>query len=410
MFEKKSLLAVVLAAALAACSNGGDTNTAASDSGDNNPPAPATTTGVFADSPVAGIGYRTPTQEGVTNVDGEFEYVVGETVTFSIGDVELPAVAAGEIVTPLDVFATEDFNDRRVVNLARLLQSLDQDRNPNNGLDIAAASAGAVGFVLDFDVPVEEFAANVNVINLVSAAGGTLVSAADAIAHLQQLSIVGAWHMFDEGWDTEPQDYDSNTLVFMADGTYMNADGVESVEGDSGVPGIEYGTYTWNPLTSRIEVEVQFDTNNTWGLSHFDLPLTRLGSTLSFPTPDPDPEQDQFFAYERAADTDNALVGGWKAEIEEPGSVIVMVFNGNEYSYAEFQPEGPAGIPLSEVGAEFGTYVWNPVTGNLLSTPLLDRNGEWGPSHMGQTTAAVTGDTLVLTTQDGQALTLTRVK
>jgi hypothetical protein len=418
MSERKCLLAIVLAAALAACSSGGDGtpppvgDPGSNDNSNNNPPppAPATTTGVFADSPVAGIAYQTATQEGVTNADGEFEYVAGETVTFSIGNVELPAVAAGEIVTPLDVFATENFNDRRVVNLARLLQSLDQDRNPDNGLDIAAASAGAVGFVLDFDVPVETFATNVNVINLVSAAGGTLVSAADAVAHLQQLSIVGAWHLFDAGWDTEPQDYDSNTLVFMADGTYMNADGVEAVEGDPGVPGIEYGTYRWDPLTSRIEVDVQFDTNNTWGLSHFDLPLTRLGSTLSFPTPDPDPEQDQFFAYERAADQDNALVGGWKAEIEEPGTVIVMVFNGNEYSHAEFQPEGPAGISLSEVGAEFGTYVWNPATGNLLSTPLLDRNGDWGPSHAGQTTAVVTGDTLVFTAQDGQALTLTRVK
>lgn len=419
MSHSKTLLSLMLATALCACSSGGSdppVNPGNENPGGNEPPPPPppqTLKGVFADSVVAGIGYRTDTQEGVTNENGEFDYVEGETVTFFVGDIELPPVAGGEIVTPLDVFATQDFTDRRVVNLARLLQSLDKDGNPDNGLDLDGASTGAIGFALDFDVPTETFEANINVINLVSAAGRTLVSAADALGHLRQLSIVGSWHLFDDGWYAEPKDFDSNTLVFMADGTYMSAEGTEAAASDPGVPGIEYGTYTWNPLSSTIEVEVLFDTNKTWGLSDFSNTLTRQGNTLAFPTNDLDPEEeeDQFFVLERTENPENPLVGGWKAEPDgDVSPLIVLVLTGTEYSYAEIQPEGPAGIALNELGAEFGTYTWNSVTGEFFPIPLLDRNGDWGPSHTGHTTVVVTGDTLVFTAQDGQALTFSRVK
>ncbi|MDX1452573.1 MAG: hypothetical protein R3183_08435, partial [Oleiphilaceae bacterium] len=60
-------------------------------------------TGRLVDSAVAGIQYRTATQSGVTNRHGEFAYLAGETVTFSIGDINLPAVPAGAVITPLDL-------------------------------------------------------------------------------------------------------------------------------------------------------------------------------------------------------------------------------------------------------------------------------------------------------------------
>jgi hypothetical protein len=41
-------------------------------------------TGVFVDSPVQGMNYRTTTQSGTTNAQGEFGYVSGENVTFSL--------------------------------------------------------------------------------------------------------------------------------------------------------------------------------------------------------------------------------------------------------------------------------------------------------------------------------------
>ena len=65
-------------------------------------------TGVFIDSPVINIGYRTETQNGVTNSRGEFRYHPGETVTFFIGPLEFPSVLAGAKVTPLDMAETDD--------------------------------------------------------------------------------------------------------------------------------------------------------------------------------------------------------------------------------------------------------------------------------------------------------------
>jgi len=81
---------------LASCGGGGGSS--------SNP----TSTGVFVDSPVINIGYRTETQNGVTNSRGEFKYFPGETVTFFIGDLEFPSVLADERVTPLDMADTDD--------------------------------------------------------------------------------------------------------------------------------------------------------------------------------------------------------------------------------------------------------------------------------------------------------------
>ena len=74
-------------------------------SGGSSSPTTATTeTGVFLDSPVINIGYKTETLSGVTGPNGEYDYLPGETVTFFIGDLELPPTLAIGTVTPLDLF------------------------------------------------------------------------------------------------------------------------------------------------------------------------------------------------------------------------------------------------------------------------------------------------------------------
>ncbi len=90
--------------------------------------------GVFFDSPVTNIGFRTSSGEGKTNENGEFYYLQGEQITFTIGDIELPAITAKDIITPLDIFRTSIVKNTEVINLARLLQTLDTDNNPENGI------------------------------------------------------------------------------------------------------------------------------------------------------------------------------------------------------------------------------------------------------------------------------------
>ena len=100
---------------LTACGGGGS-------SSDGSPPVsePSTSTGQFIDSPVANIGYRTESiPDGVTNANGQFKYLEGETVTFFIGDLEFPPAPATEKVTPLDLAGSTDTSDPTVINIIR---------------------------------------------------------------------------------------------------------------------------------------------------------------------------------------------------------------------------------------------------------------------------------------------------
>ncbi|MET0050177.1 MAG: hypothetical protein ABW095_03735 [Candidatus Thiodiazotropha sp.] len=145
-------------------------------------------TGRFLDSACAGLSYRTASRSGVTGANGEFTYLAGETVVFGLGDLSFPAVTAAQILTPLELAGVEDINHTGVVNMARLLQSLDEDCNADNGITISGeALLAATGMSLDFEDP--DF--DTKVANLVANGGQqnstctTLISAEQAIAHLQ---------------------------------------------------------------------------------------------------------------------------------------------------------------------------------------------------------------------------------
>jgi len=139
-----------------------------------------------AGSAVTGLEYQTATQQGVTGPDGTFQYVPGEDVTFSIGDITLPTVAGAELITPLTVFNTDEITDLRVMNLARLLQTLDVDGDTENGIDISSdAIASATGLDVEFDSAFFD----ADVANLVANSGSVtsrLLEAEPATSHLQE--------------------------------------------------------------------------------------------------------------------------------------------------------------------------------------------------------------------------------
>jgi surface protein len=96
-----------------------------------------TLSGVFLDGPVKGLRYSTPSQQGETDQGGTFLYKDGETVTFKIGSMELGKTNGKPNVTPLDlVEGTNATQNLKVSNIVRLLQSLDEDGNPSNGIQI----------------------------------------------------------------------------------------------------------------------------------------------------------------------------------------------------------------------------------------------------------------------------------
>jgi len=184
---------------------GGGASGEAQSESDNidNPQPPALQTGRFVDAAVSGLQYATASQNGRTGSDGSFNYLTGETVTFSIGDIVLPVVAASSLMTPLSVFSTNDIADSRVINLARLLQSLDVDGNPDNGITVSdSAAASATGLAVDFSSPTFDD----QVINLVANSGSTntiLIDGETALDHFQET-------LFEEGLVERPPE-PSNT-------------------------------------------------------------------------------------------------------------------------------------------------------------------------------------------------------
>ncbi|MGN5734735.1 CocE/NonD family hydrolase [Arthrobacter psychrochitiniphilus] len=106
-------------------------------------------TGVFA-GPISGLKYQTPTTAGVTNERGEFRYRENEAVTFLVGGLVLGSVQGSSKVNLAQLANRVDgkvdrLNDPIVTNMARLIFTLDQDGNTENGVSIAPVVHELIG-------------------------------------------------------------------------------------------------------------------------------------------------------------------------------------------------------------------------------------------------------------------------
>ncbi|AAZ28076.1 DM13 domain-containing protein [Colwellia psychrerythraea] len=148
-------------------------------------PEVSTYTGQFFDSAVAGLNYKTTSQSGQTNQLGKFQFQGKESIIFSIGGIELPSTVANLYLTPLDIYQTQDTNQIEVVNLLRLLQSLDADGDASNGIEIEE-SVHQLAANLTIDFSASDF--EQQVADLVSKSGAVnqaLISATMAIDHFK---------------------------------------------------------------------------------------------------------------------------------------------------------------------------------------------------------------------------------
>jgi len=154
-----------------------------------------TSTGVFVDSAVEGLNFKTETQSGITGTNGEFTYKPGETVTFTIGDVLIGSVKANSIITPIHFGSTFSDSDITAINISRLLQSLDVDGNLDNGIQITTEIRDAMkGRSFTFNRPTADFDdASINDLftvlnarNVFRSGQGQLKRPMDARLHLRQ--------------------------------------------------------------------------------------------------------------------------------------------------------------------------------------------------------------------------------
>lgn len=133
-------------------------------------------TGKFIDSAVEGLDYNCSSgNTGTTNSDGEFTCFEDDNVSFLLDDLLIGTVGVDDIITPQTLFP-DDSNAS--LNLAQLLQTLDDNSNPDDGIVLEESLVSNLdGEDINFTDP--------NFDTLVSdLIGTTLVEEAEAMEHL----------------------------------------------------------------------------------------------------------------------------------------------------------------------------------------------------------------------------------
>lgn len=391
---------LALALALSGCGGGGSSSTTVTE---DTTTQENTKTGIFTDSAVANIRYQTATQSDFTNALGEYEYVEGETVTFSIGGIELPPVTATGRITPADMTADTSSPDQ-LTNILRLLQSLDEDGNPDNGITITADTHTALeNALLDVDQPAAEF--ETQFANEVTVSvNKTLIGAEEAEAHFyasQQADLRGSWIFVEPDGESSngqgPNGEEINVLTFLDDGTYIIAH--KYGNDDQGAATAEWGTYIWDPATGEMTISVLGESEGGEGglcpglaanVGDCTEIVQLVGDELHFVS-----EASAATPFQSVKDVNNAYVGAWYLQEGENFNVLTIL-DGSHYVIAHnANGEVYTGDDLVEVSSEWGAYsVTNgsfQVTGVETETDgpggLYDASGTEGLSAASEVTA-----------------------
>ncbi|KPA08864.1 Peptidase S45, penicillin amidase [Candidatus Magnetomorum sp. HK-1] len=137
---------------------------------DNNDNDFTVLSGQFVDSPVQGLSYKTDSQQGLTDENGTFKYLDGESITFSIGNITIgDTVPAKGSMNPIDLVPDAvNLSHPRALNIVRFLQTLDGQGTTEDGIQIPESvrqnamdvSLKSIDFNDDTDEPFAEVVAN----------------------------------------------------------------------------------------------------------------------------------------------------------------------------------------------------------------------------------------------------------
>ncbi|WED29216.1 adhesin [Vibrio sp. DW001] len=357
---KTLFLALTLTSILVGCGGSDDNNDNNSDN--NNSGSSATLTGMFVDSPVGGISYRTETKQGTTNELGEYDYVDGETVTFFINDLEFPPVLASGIITPMDM----SDEPTTQTNILQILQTLDKDGNPENGITIDEVTTAAFTDASGIDLTSVSF--DTDVASRLSGLGLTIVSKEDAQNHFKS-TLLGSW-VLSEGKNKR------NVLSFIDEARYIIIH-EHSDDGDQEAGSVEYGTYTWDLETGGFLVNVTGESDSSGGLS--DLPPSTTISVeqndLNFTAPG-----EGAFTFTRITSDDNSLIGAWSMHEQDADNWNILTFvSTTEYIIAHTNnQELYSGESAQAYSGEFGTYRLEGTDQFRTLSAGVDSDGEGG--------------------------------
>lgn len=262
---------------LAACDSGNESKDSASSSVSRQMlTGPAQ--GILTDAAISGVSYTASSgKTGVTSDEGIFDYDHGDSVEFKLGKLTLGNVKGAPIVTPIEL---ADGDNNKLQNLLVLLQSLDADGVPANGISIPEDAAAAVDASINLTSNPDTFAETSGLQNVLEAGGisGVVKTVEEASDHFlaQGVNLLGAhiWVRYD--------DQSANIIRIAADGSGEYLQGQASPDDSCDEnrvcggrtiiqAGVEYGIVNASEFDTRgfkLVGATTIDTNLKAGLSH----------------------------------------------------------------------------------------------------------------------------------------------
>ena len=437
-----SLIPAVLLLALAACDGGEKGGGSGAVKPETGP-----TTGIFTDAAVAGIAYVAASgAAGTTDERGSYKYNHGDTVEFKLGSMILGKVKGAPIVTPIELAAD---NGNRLQNILVLLQSLDMDGNPENGISIPADAAAAVSS-LNLDGDVAAFAASAE-LQKAREAGGIVRTLEQAGAHFLSQ---GVTLLSTDVWVS----YDDTTAVVIrastvGTGEYLQGEAtpddscdVNRVCGSKLVSkaGVEYGAARMSEFDTRgfkFAGEPVIDTNLQAGLSHLrpswriridgaglvatDIvaapselkPATSAfnpGALIKTTAEEPTKTMVKESRYPRMENDPKGIVGAWVVDISTIKTQTYLFFPNGKLLMVDpiGDPERPGYTSCGDPGVEFASYSYDAGSSTLkVKGFTYDSNGCAGFSANEATSfkLAADGATAIVETKGAAPITLHRI-
>lgn len=329
---------------------------------------PTPSIGVFVDSPVQGLNYSGPHFSGVTDSAGEFKYLPGDFVSFSIGSLSIGVSHPGApMLTPFSTLSNTPVatltGNEGPVSLARLLLTL--NTTPGTGKVTLPSPLPALPQLTSS----ASWSDPSSFETAMQGVGLTPIGRAEAVAHLKaQFAIWGSWTT--AGTASRLQ-----VLTFLPNGRFILADDDDPLV-SGGADGMEQGTYRWNATTNELTYVTAVNTDGTGGLSaltpgpySFIINSSGNAAVLRF-----GPNVNDTIAYTRVIDQNNSLIGAWsitQPTVDQPGAILTLFVDGTFTVASDAIDTDPAGM-------ERGTYVHDGTLHKITFTTTVDTNGAGG--------------------------------